>query len=84
VHEKAFLNARLAMSVTDSIGLTLNLKDSLVQLEMKGVVLRQVKADKIELPRFFKAIKAPAYAIHFSKPFIITEIEGSIEKTLYL
>jgi hypothetical protein len=80
VHEKAFLNARLAMSVSDSIGLTLNLKDSLVQLEMKGVVLRQVKADKIELPRFLKAIKTPAYAIHFSKPFIITEIEGSIEK----
>lgn len=80
IHQKAFLNARLAMSVSDSIGLTLNLKDSLVQLEMKGVVLKQVKLDKVELSRFFKGIKPPAYATHFSKPFIITEIEGTIEK----
>jgi hypothetical protein len=80
IHQKAFLNARLAMSASDSIGLTLNLKDSLVQLEMKGVVLKQVKLDRLEFSRFFNGIKPPAYATHFSKPFIITEIEGTIEK----
>jgi hypothetical protein len=79
-HQKAFLNARLAMSGSDSIGLTINLKDSLVQLEMKGVVLRQIKFEKAEMSRFFNGINPPAYANHFSKPFVINEIEGTIEK----
>ena len=80
IHEKAFLNARLAMSGSDSIGLTLNLKDSLVQLEMKGVVLRQIKFDKAEMSKFFLGILPEAYTHHFSKSFSISEIEGSIEK----
>jgi hypothetical protein len=80
IHERAFLNARLAMSGTDSIGLTLNLKDSLVQLEMKGVVLRQIKYDKSEMSKFFHGIRPEAYTHHFSKSFSISEIEGSIEK----
>ncbi len=80
IHEKAFLNARLTMSGSDSLGLTINLKDSLVQLEMKGVVLRQIKFEKAEMSRFFKGIQPTAYGQHFSKPFFITEIEGSIEK----
>lgn len=80
IHQKAFLNARLTMSGGDSIGLTVNMVDSLVQLEMKGVVLRQVKFQKAEMSRFFEGIKPDAYAHHFSKPFTITEIEGTIEK----
>jgi len=80
IHQKAFLNARLNMSGSDSIGLTVNLRDSLVQLEMKGVVLRQIKFEKAEMSRFFKGIQPNAYGQHFSKPFFITEIEGSIEK----
>ena len=80
IHQRAFLTARLGMSASDSIGLTVNLKDSLVQLEMKGVVLRQVKFRRAELSRFFSGIKPDAYTYHFSKPFGITEIEGTIEK----
>jgi hypothetical protein len=80
IHLKSFLDARLAMSTSDSIGLTVNLKDSLIQLEMKGVVLRQVKFDRAEMSRFFSGIKPKPYAVHFSKPFSITEIEGTIEK----
>ncbi|MFZ5430888.1 MAG: hypothetical protein ACOZDD_11700 [Bacteroidota bacterium] len=80
IHLKSFLDARLAMSASDSIGLTINLKDSLIQLEMKGVVLRQVKFDRAEMSRFFKGLKPRPYAEHFSRPFSITEIEGTIEK----
>ena len=80
IHEKSFLNARLAMSASDSIGLTLNLKDSLIQLEMKGVVLRQIRFDKAEVSRFFRGIRPQSYTEHFSKPFSISEIEGTIEK----
>jgi hypothetical protein len=77
---KTFLDARLAMSASDSIGLTINIKDSTVQLEMKGVVLRQVVFDRVEMSRFFRSFHPVAYAHHFSKPFTIGEIEGSIVK----
>lgn len=80
IRMKTYLQARLAMSASDSIGLTINLKDSLVQLEMKGVVLRQVRFDKAEMTRFFKGFHSAAYQHHFSKPFTISEIEGSIIK----
>jgi len=80
IRNKTFLDARLVMSASDSIGMTINLRDSLVQLEMKGVVLRQVKFDKFEMSRFYKGLKPVAYANHFSTPFTIGEIEGSIVK----
>lgn len=80
INRKAFLDAQLAMSTSDSIGLIVNLKDSLVQLQMKGVTLRQVKFSKAEMPRFFRGISTKAYATRFSKPFKISEIEGTIEK----
>lgn len=80
IRMKTYLQARMAMSSSDSIGLTINMKDSLVQLEMKGVVLRQVRFDKVEMSRFFRGFQPAAYQQHFSKPFTISEIAGSIIK----
>ncbi len=80
MHHNALLEARLKMAGSDSIGMTVNLADSLVQLEMDGVVLRTIRPEKVEAARFFKGIDPVAYVHHFSKPFVITEIEGSIEK----
>ncbi len=80
LHEKAFLTARLEMAGSDSIGLTVNLRDSVIQLELKGVVLRQLKFEKAEIPAFFGAIHPVSYIKHFSNPFIIDAIEGAIVK----
>lgn len=80
IRQKSLLNARVKMSDSDSIGMTINFGDSLVQLEMKGVVLRQTKFDEAEISRFFRSIHPAAYEKFFSNPFSITEIEGSIVK----
>lgn len=80
IRDKAFLTARIKMADDDSIGLTINLEDSLIQLENKGVVLRQVKFQEADLSKFFKAFKPVPYVRTFSHPFQITEIEGSIVK----
>ncbi len=80
VRDKTFLLARIAMAGNDSIGLTVNLRDSLVQIENKGVVLRQVKYGKATLSRFFRSITPSPYTRVFSKLFRITEIEGSVLK----
>lgn len=78
--EKAALNARLKMAESDSIGLTVNVKDSLVKLELKGVTLREVKFDEFRYDRFFNAIHPEGYQVLFSKPFMIQRIEGASEK----
>ncbi len=80
IRDKAFLNARLSMAANDSIGMTINLQDSLVQLEVKGVVLKQIHFEEAEVSRFFKAFKPGPYVKTFSKPFKITDIGGTIVK----
>ncbi len=78
--DKTFLEARIALAGDDSIAMTLDFRDSLVRLETKGVVLRQIKYDDVEVSRFYRALKPLAYAAVFSSPLKITEIEGSIVK----
>lgn len=80
IRDKTFLKARIELAGDDSIGMTINMKDSLVQLENKGVVLRQVKFGKAEVSRFIKTLSPVPYSKIFSKPFKISEIEGSIVK----
>lgn len=78
--DKTFLEARIALAGDDSIAMTLDFRDSLVRLETKGVVLRQIKFNDAEISRFYRALKPMAYAAVFSSPMKITEIEGSIVK----
>jgi hypothetical protein len=78
VRDKAFVTARLSMAANDSIGVTLNLQDSLVQLEVKGVVLRQIHYREAEISRFFRSFNPAVYTKTFSKPFKISEFGGTI------
>jgi hypothetical protein len=80
VRDKAFVTARLSMAANDSIGVTLNLQDSLVQLEVKGVVLRQIHFSEAEISRFFRSFNPAVYTKTFSKPFKISEFGGTIVK----
>jgi hypothetical protein len=80
IKDKALLNARTSLASNDSIGLTLNLQDSLVQLEINGVVLKQIHFKEAEISRFFKAFKPGSYVSTFSKPFKITGLGGTIVK----
>lgn len=80
VRDKAFLTARIALAANDSIGMTINLQDSLVQLETKGVILKQIHFDEAEVSRFFKALDPSSFVASFSKPFKITGLGGTIVK----
>jgi hypothetical protein len=80
IRDKTFLTARLTLAANDSIGLTINLKDSVVQLETKGVVLKQVRFEEAEISRFFKSFKPVTYTKTFSKPFKISRFGGTIVK----
>lgn len=81
MQEEAFLQARLAMAETDSIGLTLNLLDSTLCLEIQGVVVHKSKLLKIKKSRFLDKTNALAKINWLSSPFRTISYEASIPKT---
>jgi hypothetical protein len=78
--EKAYLQARVAMAETDSIYLTINLTDSVVNLEINGVIVQTTKVRKIKMSKILE--KGSEYVIYsmLSTPFIISNDNSSIKK----
>lgn len=68
IKEKAFIDAQLSLAKRDSIGLVINLKDSTVNLVMKGVTIRKSKMYDYKKDRIFDGLNGPAYYKYFSKP----------------
>jgi len=56
----AFIRSRLALASDDSIALSVNLHDSLLTLEYKGVVLHQAPILDIRISDFFQRLKPVA------------------------
>ncbi|NSW93267.1 MAG: hypothetical protein HPY62_01000 [Bacteroidales bacterium] len=67
LREKAFLQSRILMAGTDSISLTLNLADSLAQLEIAGVVVKTTDIEGIRMSKM----------LHQGNDFIITSLLSS-------
>jgi hypothetical protein len=59
--EKLWLENRAQIARTDEISLSVNLKDSLLQLELKGVVIKASKILYFEADQFFCQLKPGAY-----------------------
>jgi hypothetical protein len=75
--EIAFTSARLAMAKSDSICLSINLEDSLVFLEIRGVVVHQARIKQERVNTFFSRIDPSAVRPLFAKPFIVSKIRGN-------
>jgi hypothetical protein len=67
--EKVFLESRLEMARTGLIGLAVNLEDSILNIEINGITLRQTDISKYKVSRTFRAINNKAFLGLFSKPF---------------
>ena len=80
LREKAFLQSRIAMAETDSIYLTINISDSLVNLEISGVVVHSTEIKKINICKILR--KGNEYTISnmLSTPMVIAEDFTSIKK----
>jgi len=78
--EKAFLQSRIVMAETDSIYLTINLKDSTSNIEISGVVVHKAKMAEIKASRIF--LKGDEYLISsmLASPFIISDAISTIRK----
>jgi hypothetical protein len=66
--DKIFLESRLELAKTLSIGLAADLADSILNIEIGGVNLHQTKIIKYKVSRIFKSIDKKAYLGLFSKP----------------
>jgi len=78
--EKIWLETRFQISKTDSISLSVDLKDSLLQLELKGVVLKSVKIQEFRYDPFFKYLNTGAYYHYFGVQAVGESALSTIEK----
>lgn len=78
--EKAYLQARISMAETDSIYLTFNLPDSIVNLEISGVVVHTAKIKNLKMSSILE--KGNEYIISsiLSSPLTIANEFSSIVK----
>lgn len=78
--EKTWLESRLNTAKSDSISLSVNLKDSLLQLELKGVVLLSSPIINFKADRFFNELPANGYHVLFGKEVVAKNSLSTIEK----
>lgn len=78
--EKAFLQSRILMAGTDSISLTLNLADSLAQLEIAGVVVKTTDIEGIRISKMLLRGNEFIITSLLSSPLNITNDRATIKK----
>lgn len=76
----SFLNARTKMSSSDSVGLSINLSDSLIALEIKGVTVREVPVISYRPARSLSGITGYALVKLLSEPLAIISSQSTIPK----
>ena len=80
IRRKAYLSAQSKMAESDSIGLLINMRDSLIQLMIKGVVVRTVKMDDFDVSPFFQRANQEAIYSMLSTPLIVTGMSATFAK----
>lgn len=66
--EKIFLESRIAMAKTNTIGLVVDLKDSTVDIEIGGIKLHSTQISRYRVSSTFSRIDNKAFIGLFSKP----------------
>ena len=77
--EKAFLQSKALMAETDSIYLTLNMKDSIANLEISGVVVHKAKMTKMNISSILSGNENAVLSM-FSTPLNIASSSATIKK----
>lgn len=78
-HE-AYLKSKLIVAKNDSISLSINLPDSLISIEVQGVLLHQSKLTAISNSLFFERASHLAFLNYFQSPFKTKRSISNIEK----
>jgi len=78
--EKAWVESRLKMATSDSIGLSVDLEKHIIQLELKGVVVMSSKIRDYSTSGFFRRMDGNVYFSMFGSPLTIQQYKSSIAK----
>lgn len=81
---KTSLDARLAMSEDDSIGLRINFQEKAAYLEIQGIVLHKSQIIKEKSSYFFRHLSPAEKYILFHKPLTIKTDESTIIKDRFI
>jgi hypothetical protein len=77
---KNFLQSQVVMAQTDSIYLTLNLIDSMANIEISGVVVHKAKMSHIETSKILREDNENSLLSILPSPFVISQSFSSIKK----
>ena len=75
-----YLQSKVKLIDYDSICLSINLTDSILNLELQGVVIHQVSIKKIKFSRLFKKLAPEIKYQYLSSPFTIIDYYSTIPK----
>lgn len=78
--EKAWIESRLQMASSDSIGLSIDLEKHLIQLELRGVAVMRSKIRDYKISGLFKKMDGNVYFAMFGSPLTVLKYESTIEK----
>jgi hypothetical protein len=81
--QKAWLESRLKMASLDSVGMSIDLEQHVIQLELKGVVVMSSKIRDCSISGFFRKIDGNVYFETFGTPLTIKEFKSSIAKNKF-
>lgn len=80
IREKAFLSSQVRLADADSIGLLINIRDSVLQLLIKGVPVRSIRIDEYDVSPFFQRANQEAVYSMLSTPLAITRMQATFRK----
>jgi hypothetical protein len=80
LRDKAFLSSQVKLADSDSIGLLINVRDSTIQLLIKGLAVRTVTIDEYEVSPFFQRANQEAIYSMLSTPLTITGMQATFMK----
>ena len=81
--DKAWLESRLKMAADDSIGISIDLEQRRIQLELKGVIIMSSKIRDFSISGFFRKMDGNVYFNTFGAPLTIQQFKSSIAKNPY-
>ena len=78
--QRGLLSSQVRLAQNDSIGLFLNLSDSVAQLMIKGLAVRDIPLQKIGFPSVFKRTTQEALYEWLSEPVRVNTLKSTIDK----
>jgi len=80
ISERSYLSSQVQMASTDSIGLLINLPDSVIQLLIKGVPVMTVQVEEYDVSPFLRRVNQEALLNMLSSPLTITGMHSTFRK----